>query len=89
MKRPWLMVVASVLVLAAANASAKQRHARHPQRTVATHGHVRAPSGEPARMIEIRPGVFVSSYECITDDGHGRWSSCSGGGGAGGGGGGM
>ena|SRR5437762_9313987 len=36
--------------------------------------------GEPARMIEARPGVFISSYDCITDEGYGRWRPCSTGG---------
>jgi hypothetical protein len=31
---------------------------------------------EPARMIELRPGLFVSSYGCVTDEGQGRWKSC-------------
>jgi hypothetical protein len=33
-------------------------------------------SFEPARIIEARPGVFVSSYGCITDEGYGRWTYC-------------
>jgi hypothetical protein len=27
-------------------------------------------------MIEARPGVFISSYGCITDEGYGRWTYC-------------
>jgi hypothetical protein len=30
----------------------------------------------PARMIEARPGVFISSYGCIQDEGYGRWTYC-------------
>ena len=36
-------------------------------------------------MIEVKPGLWVSSYGCITDEGYGRYNSCditdSGGGG--------
>jgi hypothetical protein len=31
------------------------------------------------RMIEPKPGVWISNYDCITDDGYGRYRSCSGG----------
>jgi hypothetical protein len=31
---------------------------------------------QPARMIEVQPGVWVSSYGCITDDGYGRRLPC-------------
>jgi hypothetical protein len=41
-------------------------------------------SVESARMYEARPGVWISTYDCITDDGYGRWRKCSDGGGRGG-----
>jgi hypothetical protein len=31
----------------------------------------------PPRMVEVRPGVWISSYDCITDEGYGRWLPCS------------
>jgi hypothetical protein len=31
---------------------------------------------EPARMIELRPGLFISSYSCVTDEGQGRFKPC-------------
>ena len=31
---------------------------------------------QPARMIEVKPGVWISSYGCITDEGYGRYNSC-------------
>jgi hypothetical protein len=81
MKRHWPIVGLSVLALVtidAALASAKERHsgARHAVR----HAPVKATpasSFEPARMIEVRPGVIISTYDCITDDGYGRWRPCS------------
>jgi hypothetical protein len=81
MKRHWPIVGVSVLVLAiidASLASAKQRHrgahhaVRHAPVSVAP-----ASSFEPARMIQVRPGVWISTYDCITDDGYGRWRPCS------------
>jgi hypothetical protein len=29
------------------------------------------------RMIEVRRGLWISSYECVTDEGYGRYRSCS------------
>lgn len=31
---------------------------------------------QPARMIEVKPGLWVSSYGCVQDEGYGRYSSC-------------
>jgi hypothetical protein len=31
---------------------------------------------EPARMIEIRPGRWISTWGCYTDEGYGRLGSC-------------
>ena len=81
MKRHWPIAVLSVLALATIDASlagAKHRYrggryaVRHAPISVAP-----ASSFEPARMIEVRPGVIISSYDCITDDGYGRWRPCS------------
>jgi hypothetical protein len=81
MKRHWPIVGVSVLALAiidASLASAKQRHrgARHAERHAPV-GVAPASSFEPARMIQVRPGVWISTYDCITDDGYGRWRPCS------------
>jgi hypothetical protein len=60
---------------AAAAASKKHpRHVRHPYAAVIAP----APSSSfaPARMIEARPGVWISSYGCIQDEGYGRWTYC-------------
>jgi hypothetical protein len=81
MKHHWPIVVLSVLALAtidAALAGAKQRYrgvrhaVRHAPVSVAP-----ASSFEPARMIEVRPGLIISSYDCITDDGYGRLRPCN------------
>jgi hypothetical protein len=81
MKRHWPIVGLSVLALAAVGtslASAKERHrgAGHAVRHAPVN--VAPPSSfEPARMYEARPGVWISTYDCITDDGYGRWRPCS------------
>jgi hypothetical protein len=73
MRRYWPLVAVAALSLAcvdAAWATAKHRH----------HAYVApAPvsSYAPARMIEVRPGVIISSYDRITDEGYGRWRRCS------------
>jgi hypothetical protein len=76
MKRHWPIVAVSILSLAtvdAAYAAGKHRHRAHAPVPVA-----QAPSFAPARMIEIRPGLIISTYDCITDEGYGRYSPCSG-----------
>jgi hypothetical protein len=36
-----------------------------------------ARAGEPARMIQLSNGRWVSSYGCIMDEGGGRFSDCN------------
>jgi hypothetical protein len=74
---PAIAVTAALVLSASAAAAAKKHHpryARHPQAAYV------APSTDsgfaPAHMIEARPGVFISSYGCITDEGYGRWLYC-------------
>ena len=68
--------VALALAASAASAVTKHhpRHARHAQAPAAAP--VPPSSFAPARMVEARPGVFISSYGCITDEGYGRWLYC-------------
>lgn len=76
-----LLIAATVsLVATAALADAKQkRHGRHAK---VPHASEQAKYGAPgfqqgpARMLEVRPGYYVSSYGCYTDDGYGRYSTC-------------
>lgn len=57
---------AVALALFAASTSTGLAHARHVR-------HLRPPasapasSSAPARIIEVRPGLWVGSYQCITD----------------------
>jgi len=79
MRYALVFAAAAVLVTATTAASAGSKH--HPRYA----RHARAPamvepaprsSFAPARIIEARPGVFISSYGCITDEGYGRWTYC-------------
>ena len=75
MKRHWPIVAVSVLALVTIDAAyaGANKHRRHVARVPAA---VES-SFAPARMIEVRPGVIISSYDCITDEGYGRWRPCS------------
>jgi hypothetical protein len=79
MRYALAFAAAAALVTATTAASAASKH--HPRYA----RHARAPavvepappsSYGPARIIEARPGVFISSYGCITDEGYGRWLYC-------------
>jgi hypothetical protein len=77
MKTHWHLVVASVLALVTAD-SALAKYYRHRARVPAGPAAVDVYSSfGPARIIQVRPGVFISNYDCITDDGYGRWRPCS------------
>ena len=81
MKRHWPIVALSVIALAAidtGDATAKKRH--HSARAAAGSVAPLSSSFAPARMYEARPGVWISTYDCITDEGYGRWRPCSAGG---------
>ena len=74
---PVIAVTAALVLTASAAAAAKKHHpryARHPYAAYVAPG----PDSSFAapRMIEARPGVFISSYGCIQDEGYGRWTYC-------------
>jgi hypothetical protein len=84
-----VLAIAALPALGATGAAlaASKHHSRHqhiyrPAPAVASAPVV--PQWAAPRMIEARPGLWISSYDCITDDGAGRWRPCSslGGGGA-------
>jgi hypothetical protein len=76
MRSHWPLVALTVLLstLITGIAIAQSSYDRHKPRHQSA-----APSGAfgPARMIEVRPGVFVSSYDCVIDEGYGRYRLCS------------
>jgi hypothetical protein len=76
MRHKLLIVGLSILAcmrVAAASPDHHGHHARHGYEAVTV---ARAPSFEPPRMIEARPGWWISTYDCITDEGQDRWRPC-------------
>jgi hypothetical protein len=75
---PAIAMTAVLALAASAAIAASKHHPRYPRHARAAAVVAPAPSSSfaPARMIEARPGVFISSYGCITDDGYGRWLYC-------------
>jgi hypothetical protein len=76
MKTHWPLVAATVLALVTAD-SALAKHYRHRARPPVPAAAGVQSSFAPPRIIQVRPGVFISSYDCITDEGYGRWRPCS------------
>jgi hypothetical protein len=76
MKTHWPLVAVSLLALVTAD-SALAKHYRHRAPVAGGPAVEAQPSFSGPRMIQVRPGVFISSYDCITDDGYGRWRPCS------------
>jgi hypothetical protein len=65
-----------IVATSAADAKYKKRYVRHAP---AVYAQPTVPFGfhqEPARMIEIKPGLYISSYGCVTDEGNGRYLPC-------------
>jgi hypothetical protein len=77
MKSHWRLVALTVILstLITGVAIAQSPYDRHKPR----HPSATAPNGAfgPARMVEVRPGVFVSSYDCVINEGYGRYRLCS------------
>lgn len=74
---PAIAITAALALAAPAASAAKKHHPRyapHPQAAYVAPG--TGSSFAPAHMIEARPGVWISSYGCITDEGYGRWLYC-------------
>jgi len=72
------ITAALALGASAATAASKKHHSRHAAypRAPAVAGPAPYSGSGPARIIEARPGVFISSYGCIQDEGYGRWTYC-------------
>jgi hypothetical protein len=69
-----LLALAVALPLLGDAAEAAKRHKRTLQQApVAATPTFRQ---EPPRMYEVRPGYWISTWGCFTDEGYGRISSC-------------
>jgi hypothetical protein len=62
-KKTTSAVVAALLVASTATLA----HARHAPRLARPSAGLPMSSAAPARMIEVRPGLWVGSYQCVTD----------------------
>lgn len=77
---PKLILIAGAaacLVAASTAADAKHRKWHHAHYAPAVQSNpFYGVKQEPARMIEVKPGLYISSYGCITDEGYGRYLPC-------------
>ncbi len=71
-----LVLAASIVADAAEAKSKRQKHKRIATPPPTELWHAPGARQQPARMIEVRPGLWISSYGCIQDEGYGRYSSC-------------
>lgn len=73
-----IAAAAACLVTASTAADARHRKWHHARPAPAAYQAKQFYSTDqgPARMIEVKPGVYVSSYGCITDEGYGRYMPC-------------
>jgi hypothetical protein len=75
MKMIMLVAAFALVALPATDTDAKQK--RHARAAKADTSATRYGNSQgPARMIEVRPGLWISSYGCIADDGYGRYTPC-------------
>jgi hypothetical protein len=71
------ILISTSVAMAGPSPHLHKRHTPHAGE-VETVG--RPQSFEPPRMIEVRPGWWISTYDCVADEGQGRWRPCSAGG---------
>jgi hypothetical protein len=79
MKSFPLLLAAAVVVMAfatTADAAQKRKRAKAPAAVPSYVGPPKTYRNEPARMIEIAPGRWISTWGCYTDEGNGRYGSC-------------
>ena len=67
----------SAVAIATLPAAAKhqKKHARVPRAD--SHAVASAPVHDEPHMVQVRPGLWISSWDCIQDEGYGRWTPCS------------
>ena len=83
-QRSFVVILGAAVALSVfadtADAASKKRHKRVVHTPVAAQPARIGPPAtyrqEPARMIEIAPGKWISSWGCFTDEGYGRYGSC-------------
>jgi hypothetical protein len=77
-RRSLFLVLAALIVpvLAVPAEAASKRHKRVAKPAPMARPAAPAFHQAPARMIEIAPGRWISSWGCYTDEGYGRYGSC-------------
>jgi hypothetical protein len=80
-RRSLAVILGAVVALTfatTADAAKKRKRVVQPRLVVQPHyvGPPKTYRQEPARMIEIAPGKWISSWGCFTDEGYGRYGSC-------------
>ena len=71
-----LAAFAATIMVASSPTCVDAKHAKHHAKSARVQPNPGASFQQPARMIEVKPGVWISSYGCITDDGYGRFLPC-------------
>ena len=76
--RITLAALAAAICVAssATGADAKRAKHHHPGKTAPLQPNAGTNLQGQARMIEVKPGMWISSYGCVTDDGYGRFLPC-------------
>jgi hypothetical protein len=78
-RKPLSLLLAVALIvpaLAVPADAARKRHKRIANPAPVARHVAPAFRQEPARMIEIAPGKWISSWGCYTDEGYGRYGTC-------------
>jgi hypothetical protein len=71
-----LAVSLALSLTSAADAKQTKRHKSVKPAPVADPRRASGFSQQPARMIEVKPGYWMSSYGCVMDGGYGRLTPC-------------
>ena len=74
--KPLPVLIALAFVIAALAGPADAKSKRQARRAAAPAAAPGFSGTAPARMIEVRPGLWVSSYGCVQDEGYGRYTPC-------------
>ena len=81
MKHSVTIVLALAVSVAVAQASETKKKPRvQPAQSASQADRIGTFSQDPPRMIEIRPGYWMSSWGCVVDEGQGRLRDCNAGG---------
>ena len=75
MKPLTIALSVSIVFALTSVADAKDKRRKHVTRPAAI-SQTQTFGSQPARMIELRPGYWISTYGCAQDAGYGRFTPC-------------